>query len=315
MNKPNKSRSPAAEPSGGQGRHTALVQIHIATLLLGGTALFSRLIPLPASHITLGRSVFAFAVLTAYALRMRIPLRLEKAGHLPVLALKGILLGLHWATYFKSMQVAGVAVGIISMSTYPAFTTLLEPLFYRERLAARDLISALAIVAGVAILVPSVSLTSSTTQGVLWGLTSSMLITFRNLLNRKYIRTYSGITLMVYQIAFAASVNAPLLAVSPAAFTPDSTLLLLILGVCFTAIPHALYTGSFSNLPARTVGVIGSLLPVYGILFAALVLGEFPALRTIVGGSIVVAVVVLETLWHAAPSARPCNAEKEERPD
>ncbi|MEC8227299.1 MAG: EamA/RhaT family transporter, partial [Pseudomonadota bacterium] len=37
----------------------SLISLHIAVILLGGTGLFSHIIPLSATDITLGRSLFA----------------------------------------------------------------------------------------------------------------------------------------------------------------------------------------------------------------------------------------------------------------
>lgn len=39
---------------------------------------------------------------------------------------------MHWVSFFKSIQVSTVAVGLLSFSTYPVFTTFLEPLFFKR---------------------------------------------------------------------------------------------------------------------------------------------------------------------------------------
>ena len=63
----------------------------------------------------------------------------------------------------------------------------------------------------------------------------------------------------------------------------------------FTALPHTWYTRSLGELKARSVGVIATLLPVYGA--RPLFLGEIPAFRTLLGGGIILAAVVIET-WR-----------------
>ena len=52
-------------------RHLSLIQLHFGILLLGGTALFSRIIPLPALDITVWRSLFAALAITLLLLATR----------------------------------------------------------------------------------------------------------------------------------------------------------------------------------------------------------------------------------------------------
>jgi drug/metabolite transporter (DMT)-like permease len=59
--------------------------------------------------------------------------------------------------------------------------------------------------------------------------------------------------------------------------------LLLVLGVLCTALAHTLFIESLAVLRTQTASVISALEPVYGIALAALLLGELPALRTLVG--------------------------------
>ncbi|MEM7421752.1 MAG: EamA/RhaT family transporter, partial [Pseudomonadota bacterium] len=44
----------------------SLISLHLTVILLGGTALFSKLVPLSAADITLVRSVFACIALFAF---------------------------------------------------------------------------------------------------------------------------------------------------------------------------------------------------------------------------------------------------------
>ena len=83
-----------------------------------------------------------------------------------------------------------------------------------------------------------------------------------------------------------------------------------LLGILFTALPHTLYTNSLAHLKARSVGVIATLLPVYGAVTAAFFLGEIPSTRTLVGGSIILVAVIIETarvLQRKAPTPAALN--------
>ena len=61
--------------------------------------------------------------------------------------------------------------------------------------------------------------------------------------------------------------------------------------VC-TAVAHAAFIRSLAGVRAHVAGVVTALEPVYGIVFAAVLLGEIPSPRTIGGGLIILSVAV-----------------------
>jgi len=71
---------------------------------------------------------------------------------------------------------------------------------------------------------------------------------------------------------------------------------LVILGVFCTALAHVLFIRSLVQVKAQLASIIASLEPVYGIIFAFVLLGEVPALRTILGGVIILGTIMLSTM-------------------
>ncbi len=146
------------------------------------------------------------------------------------------------------------------------------------------------------IMTPSLSLLDTTTQGIVLGVISGLFFMARNLLTRKYVHQYSSSMLMFWQMLITGAVLAPVLLIAPPAWTGQTAGLLLLLGVVFTAVPHTLFSASFKNLSAKTVGIIATLLPFYGAIFGYLIHDETLALRTIVGGAIVLIAIAFETV-------------------
>ena len=68
-----------------------------------------------------------------------------------------------------------------------------------------------------------------------------------------------------------------------------------VLGVVFTAGAHTLFIEGLRSVRAQTAAVISSLEPVYGIVLAALFLGEVPAVRTLAGGLVILAAALAAT--------------------
>jgi drug/metabolite transporter (DMT)-like permease len=285
-------------------RSRSLLQVHGAVLLFGLAGLFGKLLPFSPVAIVFGRVVFAAPALLLAAALLRLPLRPPSRRGLLAFAALGLLLAVHWTTFFQAVQVSSVAVALIGFATFPVFAALLEPALFRERLRAADVALALLALAGIAILVPSFEPDDQTTQGAIWGIVSGLTFALLSLLNRKYVRQYSSITIALYQDAFAAGALLPFVLEDWPSLTVHDVLLLLVLGVLCTAVAHALFIAGLRHLPARTAARITCLEPVYGSLLAALLLREIPSLRTALGGFVVVAVAFYATLHPGGEATR-----------
>ena len=68
----------------------------------------------------------------------------------------------------------------------------------------------------------------------------------------------------------------------------------------FTALSHTLFIGSLRTIRAQTASVVSCLEPVYGILLAALFLGEIPSRREVLGGAVVFACAIWGSLKKEA---------------
>ena len=210
--------------------------------------------------------------------------------------LSGVLLGLHWITYFYSLSVAGVAVGVLSLFTYPLLIAVLEPLVFKTPLQVRHLFFALLALVGVYVMVPSFDLANESLQGVLWGVVSALCFAIRNLLMKKHIVGYPGTTLMFYQLVVIVLTFWPVFLVWDAAPLQTDWPWLLVLGLITTAAGHTLFVMSFRHFTVSTVGILSSLQPIFGILLGWVFLSEVPPRNAILGGSIILVVAVIEAV-------------------
>jgi len=284
----------------------SLISLHLTIILLGGTALFSRLVPLSASDITLVRSVLASVALFAFLTITKESLRLSsKKDYLVALGL-GTLMALHWVTYFSAMQYASVSVGMIALFTFPVITVLIEPFFEKVSLVWQDIVSAMAVLVGVYFIVPETSLDNDITLGVLIGVASAVLYAFRNLIHRNHFKHHSGAKAMAWQTLVIAILLAPFGSAELTTASSNTWLLLLLLGTIFTALPHALIAASLRHLRAKTFSLIACMQPLYGVILAVILLNEKPTWQTLLGGILITSASVYETLnthkLHANPN-------------
>src|SRR5947207_2093590 len=99
-------------------RRRALTAVHIAVFLFGLSGLFGKLISLPSCTIVFGRTMVA-ALFLGIAIVPRSSPSVQLRSY-PRFALAGALLAVHWVTFFHSIQVSSVAVGLLTFSTFPA---------------------------------------------------------------------------------------------------------------------------------------------------------------------------------------------------
>jgi len=272
-----------------------LLSVHSAVLIFGLTALFSKLISLTALEITLLRSIFAMLVISILFLGQRKSIQLSKTKDYGTVIVLGVLLALHWVTYFHAMQVSSVAVGVIALYTFPIMTVFLEPLFHGEQPHIKDVMSALTVLFGIYLLVPEFSLSNETTQGILWGVLSALFFALRNIIQGHYFKGYTARHSLFYQTLVTFVVLLPF----SFEVIPEVTTIqwgqLLILGIFFTALPHTLFAFGLLNLKAKTVSLVACVQVVYATIFAAFLLSEWPQLSTIIGGLIVVSAAMYES--------------------
>lgn len=284
-------------------KQSAQVYLHVAVLLFGLSGLFGKWIALDPALIVFGRTLVACG---AVALVLRFsawPPRLRSRRALLLSCLSGGLLALHWGTFFHAIQVSTVAIGLVGFSAFPVFVTLAEPLLGGGRLRAVDLLSTALVVVGLALVAPRFSLDDAGTVGLLWAVVSGALFAVLTLLNRSLVAEQSVMVLALTQQGAAAALTLPWLVVAAVSLpTVGQWGQLLLLGLLCTALPHILFVQSLRRLKAQLASVVAALEPVYGIAFAALLLGEIPGGRTLLGAAVVFAAVMIAVRAHADES-------------
>jgi len=279
-------------------RRKGLLEIHIAVLFFGLAGIFGKLVVLPSTIIVFGRVFFATLFLSLILLYLKQGIRLRQKQDYFFMALMGVILAVHWVTFFQAIQVSTVAIGLLTFSTFPVFVTFLEPIFFRERVELKDIFVAIVAVVGVALVIEEFEIRNSMTRGALWGIASGFTFALLSIMNRKYVKQYSSIIVAFYQDSIATVVLLPFLFLAAPVFRLNDILLLSILGVIFTGLAHTLFIKGLASVKAQKASIIASLEPVYGIVAAILLLGAIPTLRVVIGGGIILGAAFYATVKH-----------------
>jgi len=271
----------------------ALVAVHAAVALFGFAGLFGKWLTLSPVAIVLGRTTVAAIALGILLLRARTraPFDVRLIGN-------GVVLALHWLSFFAAIQESTVAVGLLGFASFPLFTLLAERVFLARRLRRRDGITVLLVTAGLALLVPELSLANPVVLGLGWGLVSGFTFALLVVMNRRWTGTRTATDIAFWQNALAALVLVPFAWAADYAIGPiggREIMLIIVLGLACTALAHTLFISGLAVVTAHTASVIAALEPVYGIALALVFLGEVPTPRTIAGGALIVAAAVIAT--------------------
>jgi len=276
--------------------------LYFAVFLLALNGLFSKIIPLDAVSVTQLRSVLAALALFLFALARSRSYKLNGVREYVGVYFIGVIMGLHWISFFHSMQVSTVAIGMLSLFTYPIITVLLEPLHTKQRIQMSDVFAGILVLVGVLVMVKDdLSYVDNTTmQGVVWGVVSAFLFSVRNLFQKYYYPYVPSDSLILHQVIAIAVML--ILFVDFSAVTKlemSDWLFLVLLGVVSTAAAHSLLSYSLKHFPAKSIAMISCMQPIFATLFAWLLLAEVPTQSVVIGGLIIVSVALYESLKKA----------------
>lgn len=271
--------------------------------LFGLSGLFGKFLDLPSMVIVLGRTFFGALSLFVF-LRIRgTALQLSSKRDAFSMVCLGGLLAFHWYSFFYSIQISTVAIGLLTYSSFPLFTTLLEPWLLKRDRRRQEVWLALAVTMGLILVVPNYDPGSHLFQGAIWGVISGASFALLQVYNKSYVTKYSGLVIAYYQNLWACLLILPFSGIWMMELNLTEIGLLALLGVGCTGFAHALYINSMKLVSAQFASVIAALEPVYGIAFALLLFGEAPGVKTLIGGAVIIGATIVASRQKSAEAA------------
>jgi drug/metabolite transporter (DMT)-like permease len=269
--------------------------LQFSVMLFGGASIFGALLPLNPFLLVWGRTAWAvlFLMLLVYLNKEKINFS-KKENYLNALVL-GVILAIHWTSFFQSIQMANVAVAVLTFSSFPLFTMFLSPLFKFGKIAQKNIFSALLIIAGIGIMVPLGDWEGLYLYGILWGLLSALSFSLLVLTNKKISSGFGPFEQAFWQNAAVSVLLLPVLFFYETNLNLKEHFYWMILGTVFTGLSHGLYVYGLKGTDPQKASLYAALEPVYAILWALVFLGQVPALREVMGGIIILFAVRIGT--------------------
>lgn len=268
----------------------------VATIFISTSGSLGRFIDMPTPVLIWWRSGLAAIFLFLFCKYKKISLKIHTGKDRRVFILASVFMAAHWITYFYALKLSSVAIGMLTLFTFPVITALLEPLFSKVKLDPVHILLGCLVLLGIYILAPEFNIESSQLQGVLFGLLSAICYAIRILLLKNEVKKYNGTTLMFYQVAIMSVLLVPFLIFGNSSNITTQYPYVVLLALLTTAIGHTMFVNSLKHFKASTASIIGSTQPVFGIIIAYFFLNEIPTTNTFIGGALILATVIIESI-------------------
>ncbi len=252
------------------------LNLHLIVFIWGFTAILGALISLEALDLVWFRMVFAVIFIALYVFIKKIDLKVTSRVLLKLLIL-GLIIALHWLTFFKAIKVSNVSVTLACLSTGALFTSILEPFFNKKRIVPYEVLFGLIVVAGLYIIF---QVEGNYAEGILLALTSAFLSALFSVMNGQLAKEYNSTLISFYELSGGVLFLSLFLLLS-GSFTLDfftisssDFIYLLILSSVCTAYAFIASVKVMKHISPYTVMLTINLEPIYGILLAVLIFKE-----------------------------------------
>jgi drug/metabolite transporter (DMT)-like permease len=255
----------------------AFIQLHIAVLLAGFTAILGKLIVLNEGMLVWYRMLIS-AITLAIILYFRKELIRISVRNVIVLFGVGAVIAMHWLTFYGSIKYSNVSVSVTCLSAIGFFTSILEPLIMRRKIDIIEVLLGLLTIAGIYLIF---NFYPQYKTGIIFGIISAMLACLFPIFNKKLLKNFSSGTVTLYEMAggtIALCFILPLyFRFFPANyFIPSSVdwFWLLILAWICTVFAFILSLNALKKISAFTVNLTYNFEPIYSIILAFLIFKE-----------------------------------------
>ena len=224
-------------------------------------------------------------ILMAVTGRLRLP-----DTYRPQIIAAGVLLAVHWATFFWAIKLTSVAVALAVVFLGPVAAAALAPVFLDERVPQRIYWALAMAFSGVVLVVAfeSGGADETTWQGVGVALISALTVTGLLLVSKAAVDVVGSLVVTAGELVTASLVLSPFLGVAVRG-TINHPIPLLILGILLTGIGYLVFWTATKELPVAVVSVLMHVEPASAVVLALVFLGENPAGWQWVGIALVIA--------------------------
>lgn len=271
--------------------------LHLIIFIWGFTAILGKWIDADAFVLVWFRVIIAFFSLLVFLIILRRNLIIQSGSNAWKTLGVGVLVALHWLTFYISIKESTASLAIICLATTTIHVSWIEPLVMKRKFLWSELVLGVLIIGGILLITGNTG--EQNMIGIAFGLLSAILAASFSVFNARLIQDVTASKITLYEM-FSASIVMSLFLIFNPSFALNNLLissndfyLLLFLGIICTSVAFLITVEITKFLGAFTVTLSINMEPIYTLGLAAWFLGEHQELSIwfYVGASIIVGAV------------------------
>ncbi len=176
----------------------ALLQIHFCVVLWGFTAILGKLISLPALPLVWWRMLLVVVAIALWPPVWR-ALRATDRRTLLLFSGAGVIVALHWLTFYGAIKLSNASVAASCMAIAPIFMAVVEPWIARRSFDPREVVIGVVALPGVALVVGGTP--GAMRTGIVVGALSALLVVIFGSLNKRLIERAAPLLMTWVELA------------------------------------------------------------------------------------------------------------------
>lgn len=274
------------------------LHLHLLVFIAGFTAILGELISIGSIPLVWFRMLIASVILIGYLKFRKISLTVNLKAILKFF-LAGIIIALHWITFFESIEQSNISMALAMFSTGAFFASFIEPIFFKRKVIWYEIVFGIMVVFGVWLITKA---ELKYLNGILLGIASAFFSSLFAVINAQFVKRYSASVISFYEFISGVLFISLFIIFFGEGFSKDFFILsnldwlyLFILGSICTAYAFIAAVYIMKYISPYTVVLTYNLEPIYGIILAIVLfpIKEKMSLEFYIGAMIIFSVVIL----------------------
>lgn len=253
------------------------LHLHFLVFIAGFTAILGELISISAIPLVWFRMFMASILIFIYIKVAKVDIRISPKSVIK-LFIAGVIIAIHWITFFGAIEVANVSIALAMFSTGAFFASIIEPIVFKRKVIWYEIIFGILVVIGIFLITQS---EIHYIKGIILGISSAFFSSLFAVLNGKFLQRHSATVISFYEFISGVAFISLFIILFRGGFSieffklsaADFGYLFILASVCsayaFIAAVHVMKV-----ISPYTVVLSYNLEPVYGIILAIILFPE-----------------------------------------
>ncbi|AUP77885.1 DMT family transporter [Flavivirga eckloniae] len=272
------------------------LHLHFLVFIAGFTAILGELITIKAIPLVWYRMVMASILMFIYIKVAQVKLKIRPKS-LVRLSIAGIIIALHWITFFGAIDESNISIALAMFSTGAFFASLIEPIIYKRTIIWYEILFGIIVIIGVFIITQS---EIKYLTGILLGISSAFFSSLFAVLNGKFLKQHTATVISFYEFLSGVLFISIYIMFFGGGFSlsfftlsiSDFGYLFILASIC-TAYAFIASVHVMKLISPYTVVLTYNLEPIYGIIMALIL---FPEKEQMSGSFYYGAIIIITTV-------------------